>query len=67
MQAMLALWQAQALPWLYDATRLELDAIQISAGGSFEFWFNDGDLFWGHAIHVTGSLDKGPERAQMEG
>ena len=47
--------------------RLELDAIQISAGGSFEFWFNDGDLFWGHAIHVTGSLDKGPERAQMEG
>lgn len=28
MQAMLALWQAQALPWLYDATRLELDAMQ---------------------------------------
>lgn len=25
---MLALWQAQALPWLYDATRLELDAMQ---------------------------------------
>lgn len=47
--------------------RLELDAVQISADGSFEFWFNDGDLFWGHAIHVTGSLDKGPEMAQMEG
>ena len=47
--------------------RLELDAIQISAGGRFEFWFNDGDLFWGHAIHVTGSLDQGPEMAQMEG
>lgn len=47
--------------------RLELDAVQISAGGSFEFWFNDGDLFWGHAIHVTGSLDQGPEMAQMEG
>ena len=39
--------------------RLELDAVQISADGRFEFWFNDGDLFWGHAIHVTGSLDKG--------
>ena len=47
--------------------RMELDAVQISAGGSFEFWFNDGDLFWGHAIHVTGALDKGPESAQMEG
>lgn len=47
--------------------RMELDAVQISAGGSFEFWFNDGDLFWGHAIHVTGSLDQGPEMAQMEG
>lgn len=47
--------------------RLELDAVQISAGGRFEFWFNDGDLFWGHAIHVTGALDKGPESAQMEG
>ena len=47
--------------------RLELDAVQISADGRFEFWFNDGDLFWGHAIHVTGALDKGPESAQMEG
>ena len=47
--------------------RLELDAVQISADGRFEVWFNDGDLFWGHAIHVTGSLDQGPEMAQMEG
>ena len=47
--------------------RLELDAVQISADGRFEFWFNDGDLFWGHAIHVTGSLDQGPEMAQREG
>ena len=47
--------------------RLELDAVQISAGGRFEFWFNDGDLFWGHAIHVTGALDHGPEMAQMDG
>ena len=47
--------------------RMELDAVQISADGSFEFWFNDGDLFWGHSIHVTGSLESGPESAQMEG
>ena len=47
--------------------RMELDAIQISADGHFEFWFNDGEMFWGHSIHVTGSLETGPERAQMEG
>ena len=47
--------------------RMELDAIQIYEDGAFEFWFNDGDLFWGHSIHVTGSLKAGPEDAQMEG
>ena len=47
--------------------RMELDAVQMSQTGDFEFWFNDGDLFWGHAIRVTGSLEKGPEEAQMEG
>lgn len=47
--------------------RMELDAVQVYETGAFEFWFNDGDLFWGHSIHVTGSLDHGPESAQMEG
>lgn len=48
-------------------SRMELDAVQVYEDGAFDFWFNDGDLFWGHAIHVTGSLDAGPEDAQMEG
>ena len=47
--------------------RMELDAVQMRETGAFEFWFNDGDMFWGHAIHVTGSLENGPEEAQMEG
>ena len=47
--------------------RLEPDAVQISGDGSFDFWFNDGALFWGHIIHVTGSLEGGPEKAEMEG
>ena len=47
--------------------RLEPDAVQISGDGSFDFWFNDGALFWGHSIHVTGSLEGGPEKAEMEG
>lgn len=41
--------------------------VQISGDGSFDFWFNDGALFWGHSIHVTGSLEGGPEKAEMEG
>ena len=48
-------------------SRMELDAVQVYEDGAFDFWFNDGDLFWGHAIHVTGSLETGPEDAQMEG
>ena len=48
-------------------SRMELDAVQIYEDGAFDFWFNDGDLFWGHSIHVTGSLESGPEDAQMEG
>lgn len=47
--------------------RLELESIQVSANGDLEFWFNDGDLFWGHSVHVTGSLSQGPLDAQMEG
>ena len=47
--------------------RQELESIQLLPQGGFEFWFNDGDLFWGHSIHVTGSLESGPESAQMEG
>ena len=47
--------------------RMELESIQLLPQGGFEFWFNDGDLFWGHSIHVTGSLESGPESAQMEG
>lgn len=48
-------------------SRMELDAVQVYEDGAFDFWFNDGDLFWGHSIHVTGSLEDGPEDAQMEG
>lgn len=47
--------------------RMELESIQAAPGGGFEFWFNDGALFWGHAIHVTGTLDEGPSDARMEG
>lgn len=47
--------------------QMELESVQVYGDGRFEFWFNDGGLFWGRAIHVTGSLTEGPTGAQMEG
>lgn len=47
--------------------RIELQSIQVYPDGSFEFWFQDGDLFWGHAIRVSGSLTGGPEDAETAG
>lgn len=51
----------------YFMQRIELESIQVYGDGRFEFWFNGGDLFWGRAVHVTGSLAGGPTDAQMEG
>ena len=47
--------------------QMELESVQVYGDGRFEFWFNDGGLFWGRAVHVTGSLSEGPTDAQMEG
>ena len=47
--------------------RMELEAIQVDSDGCFEFWFGDGEMFYGHSIHVTGDLTGGPDQAQMEG
>lgn len=47
--------------------RMELESIEVREDGSFEFWFGDGDLFFGHAIHVSGDLTGGPDEAGMEG
>ncbi len=47
--------------------RMELQSIEVREDGSFDFWFGDGDLFWGHSIRVSGSMDEGPTDADMEG
>lgn len=47
--------------------RMELESIQVAPDGGLDFWFNDGELFWGHSIHVSGTLTGGPTDAQMEG
>ncbi len=49
------------------AERLELESIEVRANGGFQFWFGDGDLFYGHSVWVSGDLEGGPDDAAMEG
>jgi hypothetical protein len=49
------------------ARRMVLESILVQADGSFEFWHNDGDLFWGHSIMVSGNLTDGPKDAGIHG
>jgi len=46
---------------------LKLQDIVVKKDGKIEFWFDDGDLFWGHAICVKGSLADGMISAVLEG
>ena len=47
--------------------RMTLESITVNADGSFDFWHNDGDLFWGHSIQISGSLAEGPTHADIPG
>ncbi|OAI46466.1 hypothetical protein AYO44_11310 [Planctomycetaceae bacterium SCGC AG-212-F19] len=47
--------------------RMTLEAITVTPSGSFDFWHNDGDLFWGHSIQISGNLTKGPTHADIPG
>ena len=48
-------------------TRLTLESIDVAENESFNLWYNDGALFFGHVIHVSGNLNDGVTDAQMEG
>ncbi|MEM7477362.1 MAG: DUF2262 domain-containing protein [Planctomycetota bacterium] len=47
--------------------RMTLTSISFDSDGGFEFWFDDGDLFWGHSIMVSGNLNDGPSDAAFHG
>ncbi len=49
------------------AARMEIESIWVASDGSFEFWYADGDLFWGHAIEIRGALSEGPTDATIAG
>jgi hypothetical protein len=42
-------------------------SVAIYEGGDFEFYFDDGELFWGHCVLASGSLEEGVTDAQMAG
>ncbi|HEX5725114.1 MAG TPA: DUF2262 domain-containing protein [Longimicrobiaceae bacterium] len=46
--------------------RMRLQSITVEPDG-FVFWYDDGDLFWGHSIQVTGNLSDGPTDADIPG
>lgn len=47
--------------------RMTLESITVYADGCFDFWHNDGDLFWGHSIQISGDLTDGPSSADIPG
>jgi hypothetical protein len=49
------------------AERMTVGEISVEADGSFEFFHDDGDLFWGHCITVSGNLTDGPKDAEIAG
>ena len=48
-------------------SRMQLEAVTFHPDGEFEFMHADGELFWGHAIQVTGNLKEGPTDADIPG
>ncbi len=47
--------------------RMALETVKVYPDGSFEFWHNDGDLFFGHSIRIDGSISDGPTDADIPG
>jgi hypothetical protein len=47
--------------------RMTLQSVTVNADGSFEFWHDDGGLFCGHNILVSGSIAEGPCDADIPG
>jgi hypothetical protein len=47
--------------------KISLSSLSLTSGGKFIAYYDDGDMFYGHAVTVYGSLKKGLEAANIEG
>ena len=59
--------EAEAVTAEEFAGRMKLNSVSIDKRGAFQFWYDDGDLFFGHAIEVSGNLRTGVKRADIAG
>lgn len=48
-------------------SKMTLETISVEESGDFCFWHDDGDLFCGHAIQISGSLSGGLTDADIPG
>ena len=39
--------------------RIAVETITVDPEGNVGFYYNDGDVFWGHSIEISGSLKEG--------
>jgi hypothetical protein len=49
------------------ADALQNESITMQTDGSFEIWYDDGGIFFGHAVVVSGDIQNGAAKAKMEG
>lgn len=47
--------------------RIRIESVNVSQDGEFELYYDDGDIFAGHVIIVSGNMDKGLYDAQFAG
>jgi len=60
-------WQDEEITEKDFLARMKLESISIKPEGRFEFWHNDGDLFWGHSIKICGSIREGLTDSDIPG
>ena len=49
------------------AERIALSELSVASDGNFTAYYDDDDMFWGHAVEVRGSLKEGPNSANIVG
>ena len=47
--------------------RMKVESITVESDGLFVFFYDDGDMFFGHVITVSGTLAEGPTEATFDG
>ncbi|MBR6044507.1 MAG: DUF2262 domain-containing protein [Ruminococcus sp.] len=49
------------------ARRIIISSVEMSSEGDWYVWFDDGDMFAGHSVRVSGDAMGAPNHASMEG